>query len=221
MGSEGDTTARYLHVNGKLGFHAPYIMPPEKKYSSQEVHSMVVQTNAIIADFIAFGSDPSAYSTRPFFPVSLIAELLAAGPDELAMVDTIEDVTRWDITLYGMPSHVSLGDNDLTQACINFMAWELDRPSRKLDPQWALSVVKEAGISYGKSAEWSVISMGDMDYRGCRIKTPEPSIAGLLICSRDEANGVLRGDCEEGWSAYVPWYYALDPTYLFERLDDV
>jgi hypothetical protein len=219
-GPEADTTARFLHVDGKLGFHAPYLNPdPTKKYSAAELQATVTQTNQLIADFIEFGSDISVYSGEPFIAVSLITELLATPPNEMAMVETIEDVARWRIDLFGMPEFADLDDNSLRQACVNYMAWSVDGESHVSAIEYPIE--PKTSDWRGSPAEWAVVNMAGMEYQGCQIALPVDSTRGLSICSRDESNGILHGDCDAGLADWVPWYYALKPDYLIARLNDV
>jgi len=38
LGAESDVTSRHLHIDGKLGFHAPYIVPDDaKSYSAADL----------------------------------------------------------------------------------------------------------------------------------------------------------------------------------------
>ncbi|MEI2300519.1 hypothetical protein [Ensifer sp. MJa1] len=212
LGPESDATSRHLHIKGRLGFHAPYIVPDEtKSYSASEVSARVVLTSKIIADFIKFGSDSSPYNGRPFFPVSLIAELLSASPEELALVDTVEDAARWQIDLYGMKSAAVWNENQMRQACANFLAWELDRQSEVINTDWPFPLSYKKGALDREPVVWAVINTGGMDVQECRVQKSAKPETGFTICSRDEGNGITRGSCEDGWGLWVPWYYGLSP----------
>lgn len=212
LGAESDSTSRHLHVKAKLGFHAPYIIPDgSKTYSASDLSREVTLTNQIIADFISFGSDTSPYSGRPFFPISLVARLLAAGPTELVLVETIEDAARWQIDLYGMKDATQLTENQMRQACANFLSWEMDRQSEQINTQWPFSLRYEKGKLGNEAVVWALINTGDMDSRECRVQTLKQATEGFAICSRDEGNGISRGACTEGWGYWVPWYYSLSP----------
>lgn len=212
LGAESDGTSRHLHIKGKLGFHAPYIVPDEtKSYTGSDLSKQVTLTSQIIADFINFGSDTSAYSGRPFFPISLVAKLLSAGPNQLALVESVEDAARWQIDIYGMKDVARLGENQMRQACANFLSWELDRPSDQINTQYPFSLKYEKGKLGNEQVIWALINTGDMDNRECRVQTSKQAIKGFTICSRDEGNGISRGACTEGWGYWVPWYYGLPP----------
>lgn len=213
LGAESDGTSRHLHIKGRLGFHAPYIVPDESKtYSASDVSKQVTLTSQIIADFISFGSDTSPYSGRPFFPISLVARLLSAGPSQLAFVESVEDAARWQIDLYGMTEAAHLTENQMRQACSNFLSWELDRPSEQINTQWPFSLKYENGKLWNEPVVWAVINTGDMDSRECRVQATKQAIKGFTICSKDEGNGISRGACTEGWGSWVPWYYSLPPN---------
>jgi hypothetical protein len=220
LGAESDVTSRHLHIDGKLGFHAPYIVPDEtRSYSAADLSAQVVLTNQLIADFISFGSDTSPYSGRPFFPISLVAELLSAGPNQFVLVETVEDAARWQIDVYGMRQTTRLNENHMRQACINFLSWELDRPSEQINPEWPYSVEYKKGEIYNEPTVWAVINTGDMDSRECRVQVSDQEVKGFMICSRDEGNGISRGACREGWGYWVPWYYGLPPNLLLGSIE--
>lgn len=213
LGAESDRTSRHLHINGKLGFHAPYIVPDEtKSFSGADLSRQVTLTNKLIADFIRFGSDTSPYSGRPFFPISLIAKLLAASPDEVVLVETVQDAALWQIEIYGMREIMQLTENNLRQACANFLSWELDRESEEISLEWPYLLNYEKGSLYRESVVWAVVNTGNMDSQECRLQVTEKASKGFVMCSIDEGNGIIRGDCAEGWGFWVPWYYGLSPA---------
>jgi hypothetical protein len=99
----------------------PYIVPDEtRSYSAADLSAQVVLTNQLIADFISFGSDTSPYSGRPFFPISLVAELLSAGPNQFVLVETVEDAARWQIDVYGMRQTTRLNENPYEASLYQF-----------------------------------------------------------------------------------------------------
>jgi len=220
LGPESDTTSRHLHIKAKLGFHAPYIEPDAtKSYSASYLSSQVTLTSQIIADFINFGSDTSPYSGRPFFPISLVAKLLSAGPNQLAFVASVEDAARWQIDLYGMRETTALTEDQMRQACANFLSWELDRPSERINTQWPFALKYEKGKLGSAAVIWALINTGDMDVRECRVQASEKPLRGFTICSKDEGTGIFRGACTEGWGYWVPWYYGLPPNLPLSMID--
>lgn len=109
-----DTVISYraLHVRGTLGFHAPYITVPEGQYNQQNVQ---------VAYRLALNAISELAKIAPLidFDYSLLAEMLAKGPQEIYSIDLVGDATRHRITLLGAQSAVPQTDDDFIRACDN------------------------------------------------------------------------------------------------------
>lgn len=207
---------RILNVQGRLGFHAPYFdYEDSASFSGAELNRHVRLTNQLIADLITFGSYTSAFNFRPLFPLSLLGETLAAGPNELALVDTVEEAARWGIQLDGHREKVWLSEEGVGQACNNFQEWSLDRHSEQVDmegyPTYPGSFQKVQGKIWDKIRTFAVVDTGGMYVSLCHVELTNAPSEGVWICSRDESNGLLLGDCLNGLAMWVPWYYAMPP----------
>lgn len=214
-GAESDTVSRYLHVDGRLGFHAPYFdLAKDETINGEQAMNLVRLSSAVIAEFVAFGSSRSIFDIKPMISASLLAEMLAAGPDEMSMVDTVEKVARWNIQVEGART-VSLVDRaGAVRACLNFQAWLGDEPSQIDSLSYYLSGREElVTLEFnGKREIFAKIQTGGMEDRHCLVsRDPEP-VASLALCSSDDFNGTRIGDCAAGIAYYVPWYYAFDPA---------
>lgn len=124
--------ARWLHVRGELGFHAPFVPAaalPDRKFTLQELHGAVqagsISMQRLLATFnkttrALDGGEPVAWVRE-----SLFAEMLSRGPNELFAIDTIDKVGRWRIELRGarLPA---LTARSSFEACRNLIAWNFD-----------------------------------------------------------------------------------------------
>lgn len=213
-GYETDGTSRYLDAKGRLGFHAPYLQLDENEvFSGAELTSRMTTLNKILAEFIEFGSYSSIFDHRPMFSLALLGQMLSAGPDEMFEVRTIEDASRWGISLSGIPERRKIDENGLITACLNFQAWMVDKSSvdENYDPFPRIGE-KDRRISGSNSKNWLRIDTGGMEEKFCLIENPGGHTSGLSICSKDDFNGLSYGDCSQVYGIWVPWYYSLHPT---------
>lgn len=127
--------ARFLHVGGRLGFHAPYIDPgtlEDRSYSRTEMaetfEAAIGGVTAAIQlfDRRTFGGPKVHDDNRPWVSSSLFIEMLRKGPNELFAIDTVGKAGRWGIGLVGAKEVNVLNVNVFRQACDNVSAWEND-----------------------------------------------------------------------------------------------
>lgn len=214
---EGEGPARYLHVKGLLGFHAPYFQGEESRsYTADELLVTSVTSAAIISDLIRFGMVQSIFESRPSISMSLIGELLATGPNELMMVDTVEDVARWGISIEGNSARSLPSKNALVQACINFQSWSLDLASKPVTYEYYTE--ERAGVLHGRNRKFLYVDTGGMAARYCLVEIPNEPSDGLSICSYDGFSGIGFGRCDEGWASWMPWWHSLPPNLSISRL---
>ena len=109
--------ARFLHVGGRVGFHAPYIEPSglqDRSYSRTEVaQSFKAAIGGVTAairlfDERAFGGPKVHDDNRPWVSSSLFVEMLRKGPNELFAIDTVGKAGRWGIGLVPLSQKVAL-----------------------------------------------------------------------------------------------------------------
>lgn len=205
---EGEGPRRILNIAGRLGFHAPYIdVEDTASFSGLELEETASQTNLLIADLIRFGSYMPANQYKPSFSLSLLGELLTVGPSEVMLVDTVEEVARWDIDLFGHRDKLLLSEIEVAQTCFNFQAWSLDQHSERVDAEWLLP----RKTTKFKSEEYAVIDTGGMAEQYCYVQLTKTPSNGINICSYNGFNGLLHGDCQNGFFLWVPWYYGMPP----------
>jgi len=223
LGAEFDGPSRYLHVQGRLGFHGPYLIPSEdQRYSASEMHAVSVMQNRIISDFIRFGSSGYAFSYRGSIAMSLVGDMLAHGPTEILYADTVERIARWNISLEGEKQSIRLNNNRLFQACENVLNFPFDRPARTITPE-IYQYEPDVEIQYLVSDYGDVKVFGKIQFSGdanliCLIQMNDDGsslinmdVKGIYICTENGDTGLRAGDCPD-YASYYPYYYAMPPT---------
>ncbi|SLN55558.1 hypothetical protein [Roseisalinus antarcticus] len=132
--SDGGNTipVRVLHVDGRLGFHSPFIdgisQLPE------------ILPRNVVVEFFSSGTDSirrlNDVLTNAFidthgpidrFPPDLLIELLSfQGVDSFFEIQTINDAGRYDIYLAGVPE-VQMSDRHYSRLCVNASIWSVGR----------------------------------------------------------------------------------------------
>ncbi|WP_271595892.1 hypothetical protein [Bradyrhizobium sp. CCBAU 25360] len=109
---------RFLHVNGVLAFHAPYLdaskMGP-KNYSGADVAGSFSQSVQAVNGLIKLGKDRVPH----FFDTQLLSEMLDRGPNEVFAIDTVSKAIRYRVALYGAHAP-KMSPQVLVNACINY-----------------------------------------------------------------------------------------------------
>ncbi|MCA9180288.1 MAG: hypothetical protein KDA51_02525 [Planctomycetales bacterium] len=212
LGDEVDGPSRILHIGGQLGFHAPYYrLPAGQSIPPAQVERIVTQMNVLLSDFIRFGSYSSFSNSRPMFSLSLFQQMLAHGPDEVALVDTVEELARWGIRLEGHKEAAKLTDRQRVQACVNHLAWSLDQPSQRAHDLLTVSERVTYDSFWPDPVTFAVIETGGLARQYCNIEITKTAEPGILVCTWNGFNGLVHGDCKEGMALWEPWYWALPP----------
>ena len=89
-------TNRVLHVNGRLGFHAPALIVTEGNYNERSVDQafrIAVETTSRLSDRLE----------QYRFPPSLFQRMLSTPPKEMFYVDTVAQAASWEIDTAGAP----------------------------------------------------------------------------------------------------------------------
>ena len=213
-GDENDGTYRYLHANGVLGFHAPYLtLDPKKSYTARDVELAFDNANRISSDFIKFGSVASFSSANPWIRASLIAAILEKPRNDILLIDTIEKAERWDITVYGVRKMDISSKESLAQACVNFQHWAADQPSEKIDSTQMQYLWKGTQQLPPTNEMFARIDTGGMVEQYCDVRSQVGEDGGgyFQLCSINEFNGVNHGGCP-GYGMILSSLYGLPPT---------
>jgi len=137
VGGYAPQVERWLHVHGRLGFHAPYLdesVLPDRGVTREEAMNFYkaaqTATNKIIAVFQHRQTFDSAIPGRSEWArASLFSELMLKGPSEFINIDTIDSAGRWDIPLFGVEPlrYDAVNDEMARTSCRNQIAWDEDR----------------------------------------------------------------------------------------------
>ena len=111
---------RFLHVGGKLGFHAPFVrgtsIAPDEKLA-QMAYRAGVQA---IGELLETSKDREA-----FFPRSLLAAALKMGPEDYFFIDTVDKLGQWSIHAIGAKPPKRITKQTIEGACVNSEAWDV------------------------------------------------------------------------------------------------
>lgn len=118
---------RKLHVNGKLGFHAPHLAVRDGTYTAQSIEAAYkagLQAIGLLAR-IPYG-DKSPWENNVGYgyhgdivPSGLLAEILAHGPDQMFVIDSLAKVLFFGFDLEGYSTLQPVNRNALCNACTN------------------------------------------------------------------------------------------------------
>jgi len=151
-GEHGSYPLRYLHAQGGLGFHAPFIPRgaiANDNHSAQTVlnayRAAVSATQKIIALLGRSGEVEGMYDNEPWMKSSLIQAMLAQGENEMLIIDTVDKAGRWAIEIYGIVRPGTIGPETAAIACWNAGGWIKDQFSHysKLKAGFAAERVKQ------------------------------------------------------------------------------
>ena len=108
----GRRADRVLHVEGRLGFHAPALTVQDQAYDKSNVEAAF----GIALDSIAaVGARMSFLRMRQ----SLLQVMIDTPPDAMTYVQTIGQAAEWNIDLAGLPALQRPSAHNLMQACFN------------------------------------------------------------------------------------------------------
>ncbi|UIJ85275.1 hypothetical protein LZK77_16285 [Rhizobium leguminosarum] len=91
---------RKLHIGGKLGFHAPYLIALNKTYSGAELEATYSDGFQAVARMMELGAGMGEIG---FIPERVMLKLLAAGPRDLYVIDDVIKAKALSIELIGVP----------------------------------------------------------------------------------------------------------------------
>ncbi|ASP21601.1 hypothetical protein ANTHELSMS3_02948 [Antarctobacter heliothermus] len=127
----GTVTSRHLHVDGRLGFHAPSLTVPDGNYSAETVakaYQVSVEATALIfRNLVAFR-----------FPPSLAAKMHQTPPQDMFHISTVQEAARWGISVIGIDPPSQVSDPVIKTACANLYRATMDLQTSNPDV-WHLS----------------------------------------------------------------------------------
>lgn len=115
----GVSVNRFLHVDGRLGFHAPSLTVPEGRYDAASV-ARAYEISVAVSELIFRN-----LVTYRFAP-SLAARMHATPATDMAYITTVQEAARWRIGILGVDRPTALPDQAIRQACSNLFlsAWD-------------------------------------------------------------------------------------------------
>lgn len=113
---------RVLHVDGKLGFHAPNLRVPNAVYTKDSVldaFEAALRTSDKLSNRLQ----------RYRFAPSLFGKMISTPPSDLYYVDTVEKAASWLIQVSGSPELASPTLGNLRRVCENMASLSRTRIS--------------------------------------------------------------------------------------------
>lgn len=115
--------ARFLHVEGQLGFHAPYLEVPPGQYDETTVLAAFGRAMEVVTGL-------TAWSERLALPDAFLVRLFGTGPKEMDMIDTVGEAAELSVQLVGHVLPTDLTEPMISEACQQaspFLEQEADR----------------------------------------------------------------------------------------------
>ncbi|WP_417207870.1 hypothetical protein [Antarctobacter sp.] len=140
-------TSRTVEPGGQLGFHAPSLSLPAGD---------LVPTQALTASYgLALESISSILDRRDRFdiPVSLVETMIATPPDQMYVLDKVDDFARWKIAVAMDQSKWRPDKADVARMCLNLGVWESGDSVARIDASF-----KSEANDYSRHqqvAEWA------------------------------------------------------------------
>lgn len=93
---------RSMHQDARLGFHAPFVIPPKGQYTEQSISdAFKIGTNAV-ALMMRLGTIEGRFGYEGVFPNDIMIEILGKGPNEFYEVDRPERANALGIEIVGI-----------------------------------------------------------------------------------------------------------------------
>ncbi len=122
----GLSVNRFLHVDGRLGFHAPSLTVPEGRYDAASVarayQISVAVTELIFRNLVAYRFAPS-----------LAARMHATPAEEMHYITKVREAARWRISILGIDSPGAVTDTVIRNGCTNLYLSVLDQDTSDPD----------------------------------------------------------------------------------------
>ena len=194
-----DYPSRYLHVGGRLGFHAPYLVEPaepddQKKYSRRDMANVFKLAIRSVTDAIELfdrrtrGGPGLNDDNRPWVNASLFIEMLRKGPDELFAIDTVGKSGRWGINLVGVKEVGVLNTKALQRACDNVYSREGDSEAMSEEEQLYFKPLPPSDPVFNRLKRVKGVSLFEFQvvrsYNYCAVQaasSPTPKVENLII----------------------------------------
>ncbi|GAA6213137.1 hypothetical protein NBRC116602_28780 [Hyphomicrobiales bacterium 4NK60-0047b] len=173
---------RYLHVNGQLGFHSPFLMVSTTEYTKKTLENAHKTATKSIKNMAKLGEGVSAdgNAANPnVMPQSLINEMLSYGDKEFYYIDTVHKANKYHVELVGISKPRKLNRCHYDNICFNFHYKERDNSflrgsSRSCSKAWRSVRRGSQKLLYGANhggegayycvLKWSKRKRGRLEY---------------------------------------------------------
>ncbi|MDW9542649.1 hypothetical protein GOA55_10460 [Sinorhizobium meliloti] len=198
QGPEVTFVNRKLHINGKLGFHRPYLsLTTESLVSTKALavaHDVALEN---MNKIMMLANNLVPWSNSTMMRPDLIQEMLKHIGNDFFYIDTVEKAGRFEIELLGLPSHSAPPEERAYYACENSFHWQVGLMKEPVDARkFQKPVTQDEAIvkflqAEGGTKYFSVTSM-DAGYSeaGCLIAVNGDSLQG---CGYNGMHNVLLG----------------------------
>lgn len=173
-----DKIARRLHIDGRLGFHRPYL--PEE-LAGQPTFGFAGSTfdEAVktILDVVVLANRPRRGFDFPVIRSDLLERMFDTGRDNLFLIDTIEKAAKWGVQIDGADFSIPELTRERAQlACDNLPRWSrID----DVDTGYEFSRFEEPEVP-----DWLTYVIGDQD--------PISEYQHYCLFAAAEVDGTLR-----------------------------
>lgn len=219
----GPSISRHLHLNGKLGFHSPFLDitgDTPIPLSLDEIRNLYKEAVLAVAELPKLShrlSEGGSLENNNLFPSNLLLEMLKRDSDQFYYIDRIYEALQYDIELFGGKLPKKLTANSLRNICDNIHNTDYYRD---------FSTTTETSNSVGTTnwSDWSLVKQKRLNYRlskGEKVFTRKSYGAeGLYNCvvrlktgKVEYLNDLIDLDfekIEDYLFTPVPWYYHYD-----------
>lgn len=212
---------RMLSAGGILGFHAPYLSMPDRRYSKDDVEQASQSMRRAVLALLRLASKRTRQTGGDFLKKSLIQSILEKGPQEAMFVQRIFDAARWDIVIFDAAEYFKIEANKVQgvkNICNNFHYANMDE---NVPANTNLSVQVERYASKLSKDDFRILVRDNVNNSNvCEIYAKQFKKLGnkveFFACSFDYHSEKNFGDCREYktspiFGRYVSDFFALDP----------
>ncbi len=119
---------RTMHVQAKVGFHAPYLTLRQKQYSASDIETARLAALQAFAKFLGMmARKKSVENDARYLAKRFISRALRKNPDELLMIDSIDMAGRLHVDLVGYKRPTRITERDLFWAATKALVWREDK----------------------------------------------------------------------------------------------
>lgn len=184
---------RAMHQNARLGFHAPYAIPPEGQYTKRSIAAAFKVGTDSVAAMMRLGTIEGRFGYKGVFPNDILIEVLGKGPGEFYEIDRPERAEALGIEIFGFDAP----DWTKTQVCTACDHWfEMSRFPNKCThvetKAYSAGVTEYRVQGYEAEAMAQCVVRVDADTGIAEIRT----------------NGLWPGDhlVDSSFQTLAPWY---------------